>query len=630
MAESELQSVLMQTVGRSHPLLVHFPVALLVVAAASELGGLWRRSPEVGAMARGLVWFALPATFAAAFAGWTMSERDPVSRAMASTLEWHRWTGVGVLALTVLCVLLRQKTSAFRGALFCGAIGVGVTGHLGGTMSWGDGYLLEPIQSWRAANARTEPAPESVAGLENTPAVPVRPAAGVLLGGPSSLDVSEETKPRLKDPEAESTPIKMEFVKDIQPILERYCVECHGPRKKKGGLRLEPIDAAFPTGDEDFWTMLPGDGESSLLVQRMLLPRDDDEAMPPKGDAVPADEIQKVITWINAGAHGPGLEHIKRAATKAVDERRLDPLGVLEPTEAEQALIDTAVAALRDRGVVVQAVAQRHYGLEVNLSLLRPAASDEHLDLLRGLEPVLVRLDLSRTAVTDEGFAQVAALPELRDLRLGGTQLGDAIAPVLKQSPKLTRLNLYGTKCSEALLPTLSNLESLERLHIWGSKISGDSAIAFATANPELRVTGLPPVVREPIPEVVVDPESIAELQPELNQPTTSEVDSEPASEEIHFLTKIKPILEARCVSCHGPKKKKGGLRLEPIAEAFPKGEEDWWTILPGDPAGSLLVERIKLTADDDGVMPPRGELLTKEEISLIEQWIARGAKHTN
>ena len=630
MAESELQNVLLQTVGRSHPLLVHFPVALLVVAAASELGGLWRRSPEVGAMARGLVWFALPATFAAAFAGWTMSERDPVSRAMASTLEWHRWTGVGVLALTVLCVLLRQKTSAFRGALFCGAIGVGVTGHLGGTMSWGDGYLLEPIQSWRAANARTELAPESVAGLENTPAVPVRPAAGVLLGGPSSLDVSEETKPRLKDPEAESTPIKMEFVKDIQPILERYCVECHGPRKKKGGLRLEPIDAAFPTGDEDFWTMLPGDGESSLLVQRMLLPRDDDEAMPPKGDAVPADEIQKVITWINAGAHGPGLEHIKRAATKAVDERRLDPLGVLEPTEAEQALIDTAVAALRDRGVVVQAVAQRHYGLEVNLSLLRPAAGDEHLDLLRGLEPVLVRLDLSRTAVTDEGFAQVAALPELRDLRLGGTQLGDAIAPVLKQSPKLTRLNLYGTKCSEALLPTLSNLESLERLHIWGSKISGDSAIAFATANPELRVTGLPPVVREPIPEVVVDPESIAEVQPELNQSTTSEVDSEPASEEVHFLTKIKPILEARCVSCHGPKKKKGGLRLEPIAEAFPEGEKDWWTILPGDPAGSLLVERIKLTADDDGVMPPRGELLTKEEISLIEQWIARGAKHTN
>ena len=632
MAESELQNVLLQTVGRSHPLLVHFPVALLVVAAASELGGLWRRSPEVGAMARGLVWFALPATFAAAFAGWTMSERDPVSRAMASTLEWHRWTGVGVLALTLLCVLLRQKTSAFRCVLFCGAIGVAVTGHLGGTMSWGEGYLLEPIQSWRAANVRTEPAPENVVSLENAAAVPrvVGPAPGLLLAGPSSFDVSEETKPLLKDPEADSTATKMEFVKDIQPILERYCVECHGPRKKKGGLRLEPIEAAFPVGDEAFWTMLPGDGASSLLVQRMLLPREDDEAMPPKGDAVPADEIQKFITWINEGAHGPGLENIKRVATKTGDDRRLDPLGVLEPSESEQVLIDAAVAALRDRGAVVQAVAQRHYGLEVNLSLLRPAASDEHLLLLRGLEPVLVRLDLSRTSVSDQGFSKLAGFPELRDLRLGGTQLGDGIAPVLQGSPKLERLNLYGTKCTNTILTYVANLEALERLHIWGSRITDDFAVVFASTHPEIRITGLSSVVREPIPEVVVKPEPVAEVQPDPVQPEAPKDDPELASEEVNFLTKIKPIFEARCVSCHGPKKKKGQLRLEPIAEAFPEDEEDWWTILPGDPAGSLLVERIKLSEDDDGVMPPRGQLLTKEEISLIEQWIAQGAKHSN
>ena len=253
-------------------LLVHFPVALLVVAAVSELGGLWRRSPEVGAMARG--WSGSPpATFAAAFAGWTMSERDPVSRAMASTLEWHRWTGVGVLALTLLCVLLGAKTSAFRGVLFCGAIGVAVTGHLGGTMSWGEGYLLEPIQSWRAANAQTEPAPESVVRLENGAERPVGAAPGVLFWGLHRSMCLKKRSHGSKILKQIPTPTKIEFVKDIQPILETYCVECHGPRKKKGGLRLEPIDAAFPVGDEDFWTMLPGDGESSLLVQRMFAAR---------------------------------------------------------------------------------------------------------------------------------------------------------------------------------------------------------------------------------------------------------------------------------------------------------------------------------------------------------------------
>ena len=188
--------------------------------------------------------------------------------------------------------------------------------------------------------------------------------------------------------------------------------------------------------------MLPGDGESSLLVQRMLLPRDDDEAMPPKGDAVPADEIK--VSLGSTRRARPGLEHIKRVATKAADERRLDPLGVLEPTEAEQALIDGAVAALRDRGAVVQAVAQRHYGLEVNLSLLRPAANDEHLKLLRGLEPVLVRL-VCLAPRSPTRASPNWPFPELRDLRLGGTQLHD-VFHVLQGSPKLERLNLYGTQ----------------------------------------------------------------------------------------------------------------------------------------------------------------------------------------
>ena len=615
MPEPELQNALLQMVGRTHPLLVHFPVALLLVAAMSEFGGIWRRTPEVGSMARGLVWFALPATFAAAFAGWTMSEREPLSRAMASTLEWHRWTGVGVLGLTLLCVVLRRKTAAFRCVLFCGALGVAVTGHLGGTMSWGEGYLLEPFQSWWLGWRKAT--------------VPVRPAPAALLGGASELDVPEGTEPLVKDSEADSPPAKMEFVKDIQPILETYCVECHGPRKKKGGLRLEPIASAFPEGDEDFWTMIPGDGAASLLVQRMLLPREDDEAMPPKGDGVPAEDIQRVMTWINEGAHGPGLEQIKRMSPKIADERRLDPLGVVEPSKDEQILIDRAVAALRDRGAVVQAVAQRHYGIEVNLSLLRPAAGDEHLALLRGLEPVLVRLDVSRSAVTDRGFARLSGFPELRDLRLGGTQLGDAIAPVLQRSPKLGRLNLYGTKCSDVIFTTLAKFESLERLHIWGSDISEQSAIDFASKRPKLRITGLSPVVREPIPEVIVEPEPVVAAPPVPIEPTAPAIDPKAASAEVEFLSQIKPIFEARCVSCHGPKKKKGGLRLDPITAAFPEGEEDWWTILPGDSAGSLLVERINLSEDDDGVMPPRGDLLTDEEITLIEQWIQQGAKHS-
>ena len=623
--ESELQVALLQLVGRTHPILVHFPVALLVVAAISELGGLFKKSSEVSAMARGLVWFALPATFAASFAGWTMSEREPISRVMASTLEWHRWTAVGVLALTFLCVLLRNRTTPFRATLFCGAIGVGVTGHFGGTMSWGEGYLLEPLQTWRASNTVVHPeVMNQLAGVPSDPEVD-EPSGEPAFTLPVELEESQPPKSPEVATETNPSSVKMDFVKDIQPILEAYCVECHGSRKKKGGLRLEPISDAFPEGDEDFWTILPGDGSSSLLVQRMLLPRDDDEAMPPKGDGVPAADIQKIVSWVNDGAHGPGLDQIKRIATQAPDARRLDPLGVPEPTEAQMVLIEKSVAALRERGAVVQSVAQRHFGLEVNLSLLRPAASNQDLLLLRGIEPVLVRLDLSRSAVSDPGLLRMSGFPELRDLRLGGTQLGNAIAPVVQKSPKLSRLNLYGTRCTDDLFVTLSKLKKLERLHIWGSGMTNEAALAFALDRPSLRITGVTQPLPEPVPEVLIaeDTNSVEESSVPAEEPAVVEVDA------VDFASHIKPIFEARCVSCHGPKKKKGGLRLEPIAAAFPEGEEDWWTILPGDAMGSLLMERIKLSDDDDGVMPPRGDLLTKEEIMLIEKWIAQGAKHS-
>ena len=325
MAESELQNVLLQTVGRSHPLLVHFPVALLVVAAVSELGGLWRRSPEVGAMAGGWSGSLSPQLFAAAFAGWTMSERDPVSRAMASTLEWHRWTGVGVLALTLLCVLLRQKTSAFRGVLFCGAIGVAVTGHLGGTMSWGEGYLLEPIQSWRAANAQTEPAPESVVRLGKWSRETSRCCSrSAFWGGLHRSMCLKKRSHGSKILKQIPRPPKSNLSKTSSPSWRRTALNATGHERRKVVFVSNPSTRRSRLGmrisGPCFLEMV-----KVLLVQRMLLPRDDDEAMPPKGDAVPADEIQKVITWINEGAHGPGLEHIKRVATKAADERRLDP-----------------------------------------------------------------------------------------------------------------------------------------------------------------------------------------------------------------------------------------------------------------------------------------------------------------
>lgn len=88
----------------------------------------------------------------------------------------------------------------------------------------------------------------------------------------------------------------------------------------------------------------------------------------------------------------------------------------------------------------------------------------------------------------------------------------------------------------------------------------------------------------------------------------------------------VKPILEARCVSCHGEDKQKGGLRLD-NKQAIDKGGKNGKVIVPGNPGESEIVTRLELPLDDEDHMPPREKKqLSDHEKKLISLWVASGA----
>ena len=93
----------------------------------------------------------------------------------------------------------------------------------------------------------------------------------------------------------------------------------------------------------------------------------------------------------------------------------------------------------------------------------------------------------------------------------------------------------------------------------------------------------------------------------------------------IEFYAKIQPILEASCLECHQGGKPKGGLHLDTLAGALKGGKSDGAAIVPGDPAKSSLLARIR-SEDPDEMMPPKGHRLAAADIALIEQWIKEGA----
>jgi hypothetical protein len=99
---------------------------------------------------------------------------------------------------------------------------------------------------------------------------------------------------------AMNPPAPVDFVRDIQPILQNTCYECHGPKKSKAQLRLDSR-AGLMKGGETGAIVTPGNSERSLIVRR-LLGLDGDDRMPKDGDPLPGAQIALIRSWIDQGA----------------------------------------------------------------------------------------------------------------------------------------------------------------------------------------------------------------------------------------------------------------------------------------------------------------------------------------
>ena len=70
-------------------------------------------------------------------------------------------------------------------------------------------------------------------------------------------------------------PISPNFNKEVRPILETACIECHGITKQKGGLRLDTLAYHLKGGDSGP-AIIPGNFADSILLERISLPETDD------------------------------------------------------------------------------------------------------------------------------------------------------------------------------------------------------------------------------------------------------------------------------------------------------------------------------------------------------------------
>ncbi|MBA4684845.1 MAG: hypothetical protein H2076_07640, partial [Planctomycetes bacterium] len=338
-----------------------------------------------------------------------------------------------------------------------------------------------------------------------------RGPAGVLgIEGPSSDDHEESEDPVQGEDKSELT-AEEHFLQKVKPLLESRCTECHGEKKQKGGLRLDIPASVF--ADREFPTVVKGSLEESELILRIHLEDDDDERMPPLGDRLTEAEAGIFEKWILDGAPWTDPVPAEVEVTNPV-ETTPKPVTIM-PGQLPDfprikvedstllAKVSAALEALKGAGIRTGLISQQDSSHEAVFRLLGSKAGDAEVALLKGLEPVLTRLDLAGTGISGDAISGLWKFRRLRVLNLSETSTGDDDLATLASLPELTVLNLFGSRVTDEGLDILREMDQLRRVYLWRSEVTDEAAARLAAARPDLLVD-----IGKPLPKPDQEEES--------------------------------------------------------------------------------------------------------------------------
>ena len=450
--------------GRFHPLLVHFPIALLAVAAVLQVVAFaGRRQRQTGESATRLpigllLWLGALGAVASAVAGLLLGSSGAYG---GEVFTRHQWLGLILAGLAVIAALTwsvgeggrRWPALQFTLVVSCGLLLIPV-GHLGASLTHGEGYIAEH-------------APSFLRGWLGTrlPATPnVRP--------PSEIVVFNDL---------------------ILPSLQTHCVSCHGPAKVEGGLRLDSFEWLSKGGD-DGAVIVNGRAASSDMIRRVFLPPSHEDAMPPAGHRPlsPADAAL-LRWWIDQGASATArLADLDVTESVApVVEALVGPAGSRGPAVPSVAVPPAqadALAAVRSAGLTVEPVAEGLHFLNVHATNALARIDDAAVTALKPVSAQVMWLDLGNTRITDTALETIAGLRNLTRLRLQNTAVTDDGVARLAALPLLESLNLFGTRVTDAALEPLAAMKPLRAVYVWNTGVTGEGVARLKAARPTLVV----------------------------------------------------------------------------------------------------------------------------------------------
>lgn len=417
----------LQVAGRMHPLILHFPIVLLILFVFQRF---LVKNPD-----NTLLLLAAFTASLTAVMGLFLSREpgyDP------DVLFWHKYSGITLSFLTLAWYAWYDQLQSIRfapaaSAIACFALLI-FTGHEGAGITHGANFLLAPVRP--ATDGKTVALEDAIV-----------------------------------------------FDDMVRPILQKKCFSCHNSSKARGQLIMETAQLLLKGGkDGPLWDSTAAD--LGLMMRRIHLPLDDEKHMPPKGKTQLTDaEITILYQWLK---HDP-TRTIRVAQLPASDTLwQLATTLFRTPNESEQydfpAADDKTVQQLNTSYRIIYPVALHSPALDVDFyspQFFRP-------EQLRQLEPIarqIVSLDLDKMPVTDADIPTIAHFSNLRKLNLSFTGVTGAGIAQLCRLQRLKDLSLSGTAIKMQDIACLMTLPSLRHLYVWNTGIPPGS-IHSGAANP--------------------------------------------------------------------------------------------------------------------------------------------------
>jgi uncharacterized membrane protein len=417
--------------GRLHPLVLHFPIAFLLLLLLFDA---FRPKFEMAVehfvikYSSNLLLIAVYVTTASAISGLFLSQEEGYD---AESVNWHKWTGSGMSVLGYFYYIFRSKIQANKIAQRLATFGlIGlllITGHLGANITHGENFVFE---SWK---------PQKVVAID-----------------------------------------KAEVFADlVQPILEEKCVSCHNDKKTKGELKLNTIENIKKGGKTG--PLYEGkDAEKSLLIERIFQDIDHKEHMPPKGKTQLTLEEKQILKWWvqkNSEYHLKVKELPKNDSLFRLAQKRFSTGTKEEKYEFIKVSSET-VQKLNNEYRVINTLSKTSNALEVTLFNSK-FYTPKSLEDLTEIKEQMVALNLSKVPIGDKDLKTISQFKNLRHLNLNFTKISGKDFSGLVALPHLKTLDLGEIKVDlKSFRDFLKKSKNLQSVSLWNSNLSKEELLS--------------------------------------------------------------------------------------------------------------------------------------------------------